>query len=72
ELPLEEGTVAVVQNYATNGRDAVNIIQTAAGIAMTAGQTSLRIADVEWVVNSGQYTPRMEKKIAGTAQVGVA
>ncbi|HCM18426.1 MAG TPA: ATP-dependent protease LonB, partial [Firmicutes bacterium] len=42
ELPLEEGTVAVVQNYATNGRDAVNIIQTAAGIAMTAGQTSLR------------------------------
>ena len=72
ELPLEEGTVAVVQNYATNGRDAVNIIQTAAGIAMTAGQTSLRVADVEWVVNSGQYTPRMEKKIAGTAQVGVA
>jgi len=72
ELPLEEGTVAVVQNYATNGRDAVNIIQTAAGIAMTAGQKTLRIADVEWVVNSGQYTPRIEKKIASAAQVGVA
>lgn len=72
ELPLEDGTVEVVQNYATNGRDAVNIIQTAAGIAMTAGRKSLRVADVEWVVNSGQYTPRIEKKIAGTAQVGVA
>jgi Lon-like ATP-dependent protease len=72
ELPLEEGAVEVVQNYATNGRDAVNIIQTAAGIAMTAGQKNIRVADVEWVINSGQYSPRMEKKIASIAQVGVA
>ncbi|MBD2860968.1 ATP-dependent protease LonB [Paenibacillus oceani] len=62
--------IEVVQKYATNGREAVNIIQLAAGIAMTEQRSELTAADVEWVVNSSQLTPRPEKKIPPEPQIG--
>lgn len=71
EFPMLEGALEVVQNYATNGRDAVNIIQTAAGIALTEGRQEISAADVEWVIHSGQYTPRMERHVHDTPQVGL-
>ncbi|MDA8235459.1 MAG: ATP-dependent protease LonB [Clostridia bacterium] len=71
EFPMEDGALKVITKYATNGREAVNIVQIAAGIALTDERKSIRTADVEWVVNSGQYTPRQEKKIPAKPQVGV-
>ncbi|PYI52199.1 ATP-dependent protease LonB [Paenibacillus flagellatus] len=62
--------IEVVQKYATNGREAVNIIQLAAGIAMTEQRSELTAADVEWVVNSSQLTPRPEKKVPAEPQIG--
>jgi Lon-like ATP-dependent protease len=70
-FPMEEGAVEVIKKYATNGREAVNIIQIAAGLALTDGRATIRVADVEWVVNSGQYSPRPERKIPSTPQIGV-
>lgn len=70
EFELGEGAVDVVKNYATNGREAVNIIQISAGIALTEQRKEIKATDVEWVVNSGQYTPRPEKKIPQLPQVG--
>ncbi|GAA3408395.1 ATP-dependent protease LonB [Paenibacillus hodogayensis] len=64
------GAIEVVQRYATNGREAVNIIQLAAGMAMTEQRSELTAADVEWVVNSSQLTPRPEKKVPLLPQVG--
>ncbi|BBB89861.1 MAG TPA: ATP-dependent protease LonB [Methylomusa anaerophila] len=71
---LDEDALEVITRYATNGREAVNIIQIAAGIVQSSGNYEQRInrADVEWVINFGQYNPRPEKKIAGKPQVGVA
>jgi len=71
DFPMEEGALKVITKYATNGREAVNIVQIAAGIALTDGRKSIKTADVEWVVNSGQYNPRQEKKIPAKPQVGV-
>jgi Lon-like ATP-dependent protease len=70
-LPLQEGSLEVIKKYATNGREAVNMIQLAAGIAITEGRQEIRVADVEWVVHSGQYVPRPEKKIPPRPQVGL-
>ena len=70
-LPLQEGSLEVIKKYATNGREAVNMIQIAAGIAITEGRQEIRVADVEWVVHSGQYVPRPEKKIPPRPQVGL-
>lgn len=71
EFPMQEGAVEVIKKYATNGREAVNIVQIAAGIALTAERKTISVADVEWVVNSGQYSPRPEKKVPAQPQVGV-
>ena len=69
---LEDGAAHVVSRYADNGRDAVNIMQIAAGIALEDERKQIRICDVEWVVNSGQYSPRPEKKVPSTPQIGYA
>lgn len=69
---IEGGALEVIQKYATNGRDSVNIIQIAAGLAVTTKRRNVTREDVEWVVNSGQYSPRPEKKLSGTPQVGIA
>lgn len=69
--PLQEGALGVVKKYATNGREAVNIIQISAGIAMTENRTSILKEDVEWVVRSGQYVPRPDKKVPLQPQVGL-
>lgn len=70
-LPLERGALDVIKRYATNGREAVNIIQIAGGIALTEGRQEIKVKDVEWVVHSGQYSPRPERKINSQPQVGV-
>ena len=69
--PLQEGALGVVKKYATNGREAVNIIQISAGIAMTENRTSILKEDVEWVVRSGQCVPRPDKKVPLQPQVGL-
>mgnify|MGYP002397999326 CR=1 FL=1 len=63
--------IEVVKKYATNGREAVNIIQLAVGIAMTDNRHEISAADVEWVVHSSQISPRPEKKIPSQPQVGL-
>ncbi|HEY8393370.1 MAG TPA: ATP-dependent protease LonB [Thermaerobacter sp.] len=71
-LPIDEGAVRVIQRYARNGREAVNMVQLAAGIADTEGRRRIETADAEWVVNSGQYAPRPERRVPDRPQVGVA
>ncbi|MDD2553601.1 MAG: ATP-dependent protease LonB [Desulfotomaculaceae bacterium] len=70
-IPLQPGALDVVKKYATNGREAVNIIQIAAGIAITEEREEIHATDIEWVVQSGQYSPRPEKRIPSRPQVGV-
>jgi ATP-dependent Lon protease len=71
-FPFEEKAVEVVQRYATNGREAVNVVQIAAGIALSEGRNTITVGDVEWVVNSSQISPRPEKQVPTQPQVGVA
>lgn len=69
---LPDEAVEVVKRYATNGREAVNIIQIAAGLAQSEARREITKPDVEWVVNAGQYSPRPEKRIPPEPQVGCA
>lgn len=72
DFVAEDGAVEVLQRYATNGRDAVNMIQLAAGLALTEGSAHLiKRAHLEWVVQSGQYSPRPERKVPPAPQVGL-
>lgn len=67
---IEESAINTLKNYATNGRDAVNIIQIAAGIALHERGKSITNADIEWVIHFGQYNPRPERKVSPEPQIG--
>ena len=67
---LTEEALAVITKFANNGREAVNIVQMAAGIAQGEGRHQLTEEDIEWVVNSGQLSPRPERKPPDSPQVG--
>jgi len=70
-FPLNPAAINVVKRYAKNGREAVNIVQLAGGIAMTDDRAEITQADVEWVVNSSQISPRPDKKIHSSPRVGL-
>jgi len=66
----EDNVTDLIARYATNGRETVNIIQTAVGININENRNKITIRDIEWVLSSGQYNPRPDKKIKEEAQVG--
>jgi ATP-dependent Lon protease len=67
---LEPGVLEVITKYATNGRDAVNLVQITAGLAITEGRKKIMVKDVEWVIHSSQYSPRPNVKIPPKPQIG--
>jgi len=69
-FPLEAQVLKVITKYATNGREAVNIVQLAAGLVLTEARERISVADVEWVIHSGQYAPRPEQSIPDKPAVG--
>lgn len=70
-MASEDGVIEIVRKYAQNGRDAVNMVQLAMGVAVTEGRKTVLRRDMEWVVESGQYSPRPEKRVGDVPQVGV-
>lgn len=70
-MKMSEGALEVIKKYATNGREAVNIIQLAGGVAQNEGHKEIDEEIIEWVVTTGQYAPRPEKKIPPLPQIGV-
>lgn len=69
-FPIEQEALEVITKYATNGREAVNVVQIAAGISLNEGRNSIKQSDIEWVVNSSQIAPRPEKKVPSEPQIG--
>jgi Lon-like ATP-dependent protease len=70
-MKISAGALEVIKKYATNGREAVNIIQLAGGVAQNEGHMEIDEEIIEWVVTTGQYAPRPEKKIPPIPQVGL-
>lgn len=67
---IDKDVDKLVGKYANSGREAVNIIQLAGGLALTEGRSNITIADIEWVINSGHYSPRPERRIGNSPEVG--
>jgi len=71
ELPISADAVAEVAKYAQNGRDAVNLVQIAGGLALTEGRNEISVGDIQWVIQFSQMNPRMEAKVATQPLIGV-
>lgn len=67
---IDDKACSMVGKYCENGRDAVNLIQLASGIALNEDRNNITIEDVEWVIENGQYSPRFEKTINDSPAVG--
>ncbi|USK32803.1 ATP-dependent protease LonB [Bacillus sp. F19] len=70
-MKVSEPSIATLTSYVRNGREVVNMMQIAAGMAMTEDRTEITMQDIEWVVSSSQLTPRYDKKIYADAKVGL-
>ncbi len=67
---LQEGCSQLVAKYAQNGRDAVNVVQIAGGVSRIEDRKSIEVKDIEWVLEFGHYSPRIEKKVNPAGQIG--
>ncbi|MEA4883870.1 MAG: ATP-dependent protease LonB [Clostridia bacterium] len=70
-MQAQEGVLDIIMKYAQNGRDAVNMVQLAAGVAITDGHQMVLQSDMEWVVESGRHSPRPERRIPDKPAIGV-
>lgn len=71
KLNIGEKGIATLASYARNGREAVNMIQISAGLAITEDRDFIKDEDIEWVIQSSQLTPRMEQKIMSSSTIGL-
>jgi ATP-dependent Lon protease len=70
-LSISDEAIRILSSYCRNGREAVNMVQIAAGLAITEGRNFIKEEEVEWVIHSSQLTPRMERKINEKAAIGL-
>ena len=71
EMPFTPAALDVIKQFASNGREAVNMVQLAAGVALTDQLAGVDVGIMEWVVTTGQYAPRPDRKVPTEASVGV-
>ncbi|TCS83484.1 ATP-dependent protease LonB [Tepidibacillus fermentans] len=70
-LDYDPEVIEVGKRYATNGREAVNLVQIAAGIALSEQRKRVEVKDMEWVINSSQISPRPDRKVSSEPQIGI-
>lgn len=69
-IKIEENALNLISKYAENGREAVNLVQLSAGISIDEERNEIRVNDVEWIIENGQYTQRLEKKVLSKPEIG--
>ncbi|GGI10449.1 ATP-dependent protease LonB [Gottfriedia solisilvae] len=71
DLTISEKALELVGRYAKNGREAINLIQLAGGMVLTAGRNELVEEDIQWVVSVSRLTPRLVNKIPEHPTIGL-
>ncbi len=70
-MMVEEECISLLASYTRNGREVVNMMQIACGLAITEDRDTVKVADIEWVIHSSQLAPKYENKIKEAAQPGL-
>ena len=71
QLNISDAGLDILATYGRNGREAVNMIQLSAGLAITEERQYIKDEDIEWVVHSSQLSPRMERKVNPASAIGL-
>lgn len=71
DIEIENEARTLIGEYCENGRDTVNMLQTAYSLVKLDGKMKICAKDVEWVVKAGHYHKRYSKKVdAAKASIG--
>jgi Lon-like ATP-dependent protease len=68
---VKDDALDLISKYCTNGRDTVNLIQLAAGLALNEDRKTIKIQDLKWVIENGHYSLRMDSKINNKPEIGL-
>lgn len=60
----------IVSKYCTNGREVINLVQLCSGLAINENRDYIKESDIYWVIENGQYNPRMERMISDKPEIG--
>lgn len=60
----------IVARYCTNGREVINLVQLCSGLAINENRDYIKESDIYWVIENGQYNPRMERMINDKPEIG--
>ncbi|HAT4271910.1 ATP-dependent protease LonB [Clostridium perfringens] len=60
----------IVSRYCTNGREVINLVQLCSGFAINENRDYIKESDIYWVIENGQYNPRMERMINDKPEIG--
>ncbi|MGM0853339.1 MAG: ATP-dependent protease LonB [Bacillota bacterium] len=71
EMTISDKGLETLASYARNGREAVNMVQIAAGVAITENRKEIFDHELEWIIQSSQLSPRYQKKINEEATIGL-
>jgi ATP-dependent Lon protease len=71
KISISDIGLGILSSFARNGREAVNMVQIAAGIAIQEERNHILDEDIEWVIQSSQLTPRLERRINEFSKVGL-
>ena len=70
-LKINDESLDLISSYCTNGRDVVNLVQLASGIAINEERENIDISDIQWVIENGNYTQVPDIKIKNRPEIGV-
>ncbi|MFJ5621790.1 ATP-dependent protease LonB [Peribacillus loiseleuriae] len=70
EMTISDKGLETIAEYARNGREAVNMVQTLAGISITEDRDYIKEEDIAWMAHNSQLTPRMDRKIDDKPKIG--
>lgn len=63
EINMSNEAKELIGGYAVNGRDAVNMLQSAYSLVQLEGRFDITKKDVEWVIQTGHYAARVKPYI---------
>ncbi len=70
KIIIDSHAKELLAKYANNGRDVVAMLQTADSIVKMEKRNRIAQKDVEWVIETGMYSPRIDKKVDGLYHIG--
>ncbi|MEN6327306.1 MAG: ATP-dependent protease LonB [Syntrophomonas sp.] len=71
QYEIDDNALNEISKYASNGREAVNIVQLAAGMAQMDQSSRINLVLVEKVLNNGRFSPRHEVKVREKPAKGI-